>query len=115
MNKTVFILILLFVLFASSVNVYLVIHNSDWSDRTYALWNFSTAILFSVWVVKDVEKGGSKYIDLGYLFIVAWPIVLPFYLVRLRGFGRGMMMFFGLLLLSVLPWVSGLAAYFCFT
>lgn len=115
MNKAIFVIILLFVFFASLVNVYFVLHDSDWSDRTYALWNFSIAILFAVWAVKDIEKSGSKYLDLGYLYFAAWPVVLPFYLVRSRGLEQGLTMFFGFLLLSVLPWVSGLVAYVYFT
>src|SRR5690606_12043216 len=89
MNRIVFVFILIFVLIASVVNVHLILNDSDWSDRTYTLWNFVVSVLFAVWAVKDQEERGSKYLDLGYIYFFAWPIVLPLYLARSRGIEQG--------------------------
>ena len=105
----------MFVLTASAVNVYLVLHGSEWSDRTYTLWNMMVAILLAFWAVKDQESKNAKYLDLGYLYFFAWPIVLPIYLARSRGIEQGVTMFLGFVMLAFLPWLSGLIAYVYFT
>ena len=115
MNRIVFVFILIFVLIASVVNVHLILNDSDWSDRTYTLWNFVVSVLFAVWAVKDQEERGSRYLDLGYMYFFAWPIVLPLYLARSRGIEQGITMFLGFVLLATLPWLSGLIAYVYFT
>jgi len=115
MNRIIFVLIFTFVIIASAVNVYLNLNDGDWSDSTYRLWNFSVAVLFAFWAVKDQEASGFKYLDIGYIYFSAWPIVLPIYLVKSRGIEQGITMFLGFLMLATLPWLSGLVAYVYFT
>ena len=115
MSRVVFIIILLLVAVASIVNVYLNLNDGDWSDLTYTLWNFTVSILIAVWAVKDQESKGEKFLDLGYIYFVAWPVALPIYLARSRGLEQGIAMYFGFAFLSVFPWVSGLVAYVYFT
>lgn len=81
------------------------------SDSTDVLWTFIFAILIAVWAKKEPkQKEFDAPFDFGSFLYFAWPVVLPYYLVKTRG-SEGLVVFLGFVGLYLMPFLSGLVAY----
>jgi hypothetical protein len=77
-----------------------------------ALMNFSLILLLAWWVLEDAKKQNfHRPYELGAFIILAWPVVLPVYLVASRGW-TGIKLFPLFILLFYFPRFSGWAAYY---
>jgi hypothetical protein len=81
------------------------------SDGTDTLWAFIFAILVAVWAKKEPkQREFNAPFEFGAFLYFAWPIILPYYLIKTRGC-EGWITFMGFLGLYLLPFLSGLLAY----
>lgn len=62
-----------------------------------------------LWLQKDARRTGVGAVqDWGYLLLVAWPVVIPWYAFKTRGRAGGALLV-RLVGLIVSPWVTGIA------
>ena len=99
----------------SYVHVAYSLAESDVPARTEALWLLVFALLVAMWIVKEPHQTDKSPVSgLGMIAFIAWPIVLPYHLVKTRGV-EGLVQFLGFLALQFLPFFCGLFAYVYFT
>jgi len=96
------------------VNSFLNFNGGDFSDATYGIWNFIFAILVASWAVKDSQKSGEIVLDWGMTFYILWPISALIWLQKTRGID-GLVMYFGIWCIYLLPWIMGLVTYTYYT
>ena len=61
---------------------------------------------------KDRAKSSfSGMMDFGAYMYFAWPVFLPIYLAKTRGFVKGTAIYLGIWLLYILPYLLGGVAY----
>jgi hypothetical protein len=76
------------------------------SESTEMLWYFVFSVLVTLWarndIVHRVPPAGREYSYL--LMFFFWPVVLPYHLLRSRGF-EGLLLFIGFLGICVAPYV----------
>jgi hypothetical protein len=79
-----------------------------------AIWMFVTsapAICVFLWLQKDAARTHvGSVLDLGYFLFLAWPVVLPWYLVKTRGW-KGLITLGGMLALVCAPYLAALFVY----
>lgn len=95
----------------SIVQVILNANNEVVSDVSDALWAFIFAILVAVWAVNEPkQRDFSAPFEFSAFLYFAWPIVLPYYLYKTRGY-EGVILFLGFAAMYLTPFLSGLVAY----
>ncbi|MGH8444009.1 MAG: hypothetical protein ACREVL_02025 [Solimonas sp.] len=81
-------------------------------DGLQGAWAVAFAVLVALWARADAPtRPVSRPFDFGFLFLLFWPVALPWYLVRTRGM-EGLVLFAGFFALYFAPFVSGLLTYF---
>ncbi|MVF14957.1 hypothetical protein FT643_22785 [Ketobacter sp. MCCC 1A13808] len=96
------------------VQVLLNSNNEVVSDASDSAWAFIFAILIAVWSVKEpMQKKFSASFEFSAAVYFAWPLVLPYYLYKTRGY-EGLILFLGFAALYLTPFLSGLVAYVYF-
>jgi len=85
------------------------------SEQSSFLWSMIFLILIAMWAQRDAIDSKKQYpFEYGYLIYILWPILLPYHLISTRG-ADGAIQFLGLVMLYLLPFLSGLIAYVYFT
>ena len=81
------------------------------SDASDTLWAILYSVLVAVWATKEPKQESFQApFEFGAFLYFAWPIVLPYYLVKTRGI-EGLVLFIGFVGMYAMPFVSGLVAY----
>ena len=63
------------------------------------------------WLLTDSRKRGIKLVyDMGMFLYIAWPIFMPYYLLKTRGV-RGMLVIIGFVGIWVVALIAGMALY----
>ncbi len=84
------------------------------SDQANFLWALIFLVLISMWAQRDALDSKKQYpFEYGYLIYILWPILLPYHLISTRGID-GAIQFLGLVLLYLMPFLSGLITYVYF-
>ncbi len=61
------------------------------------------------WIHSDCQRLGiNEPLDLGFFLMAGWPVAYPYYLVKTRGWGRGLLMVAGMIGLIVGWYVLGI-------
>ena len=95
----------------SYVHVAYGLKETEIPPSTEALWLLAFALLTAMWIMKEpMQKDKSPVSGLGAIAFIAWPIVLPYHLIKTRGM-EGFMQFLGFVWLYFAPFLSGLVAY----
>ena len=108
--------LIIFVLFAiavlySAASIFLGMHEKVGSEQTSYLWAFIFSILVAMWANTDAkEKNLYKPFEYSYFVFLAWPLAMPYHLIKTRGI-EGLLIFLGLVLLFVSPFVSWLVSW----
>jgi hypothetical protein len=74
------------------------------------LWEFAVALVIPYWLDTDTRCTKlMRVYDREFSFFVAWPVVLPYYLIKTRGLRKGLTImlewigvFFGVSVISAL-------------
>lgn len=78
----------------------------DAPDHTTWLWKLSVGLLFAWWVHSDRRaRGVGMPFEFEVLVVFLWPIVLPYYLHRTRGWS-GLMLGVSSWVLYLVPWAA---------
>ena len=73
-------------------------------------WAFS--IMLALWCMEDAkERRFHRPYEFGAFLLFAWPLVLPAYLIRTRGW-RGVAVFAVFVLLALLPAIFGWVSFY---
>lgn len=103
--------LLLLSLAYSGVQIALNMQGEIVSDTSDAVWAFVFAIMVAVWATKEPkQKEFYAPFEFGAFLYFAWPLVLPYYLIKTRGV-EGVVIFLGFTALYLMPFLSGLVAY----
>ena len=63
------------------------------------------------WLLRDCRKHGVKWVfDMGLFLYIAWPLFMPYYLLKTRG-AKGALVILGFTAVYVAAWVAGFAVY----
>ncbi len=63
------------------------------------------------WLLTDSRKRGVSWVyDMGLFLYIAWPILMPYYLIKTRR-AKGLLVIFGFLGVYIGAWLLGLAFY----
>jgi len=61
------------------------------SPESTLAYGVCLAVVFAYWLEHDTRKTGIMQVwDQAWFFAIAWPVVIPYYLVRTRGFRKGL-------------------------
>lgn len=116
-NASIYIILsLLFLcLGVSIVEVSLNLKGKELSDSAATVWAIVFIVLVAMWVQDDSRgKDFDKPFDFGLFLYLFLPFLLPYYLIKTRGF-EGVVTFFGFAAIYWLPFFSGLIAYVYFS
>lgn len=87
----------------------------DVPERSEYLWVLIFTLLVAMWAVKEPKQTEHKGLSpFGAFMFFAWPLVLPYHLVKTRGI-EGLVLFLGFVGLYYLPFIAGLIAYVYYT
>jgi len=101
-----------FSIFMSVANIFAQVNGKVLSDGTVTLWGLIFILLSILWATNDAkERSYQRPFDFDFLVYIFWPVAFPWYLVMTRGL-KGVLMFFGFLLIFVAPTFVGLLPYF---
>jgi hypothetical protein len=83
----------------------------DIPRQTTGLWKFFFGLLLAWWVYSDrrARQVGMPF-EFEAFVVFLWPIVLPYYLYRTRGWG-GLMLGVGSWVLYLVPWAASMFIY----
>lgn len=109
-RQIIFLLIFLSIAY-SYVQFSLNSQNEVVSDASDAIWMFVYTVLVAIWAIKEPKQSEFEApFEFGAFLYFAWPLVLPYYLVKTRG-SEGLVLFAGFIGLYAMPFLSGLVAY----
>lgn len=102
----------IFILFGISVNTYLALKGYALSQSTGSLWTFTLSYIIA-WGVESDRKliRFSAPFEFSAFVFFAWPIVVPYYLFKTRGWS-GLGSGIALLAAAILPDLATVAASF---
>ena len=111
MHKYILTVLILISCLYSFGQIVLNLNNEIVSDSTDTLWYLIFSVIVAVWVNKEPEKVKFEApFEFGAFVYFAWPLILPYYLVKTRGY-EGVLVFIGFLGLYLMPFLSGLVAF----
>lgn len=109
-NVTIIAIVATSVLYAS-LEIVAALKGRDTSSATGLLWAGIFALAIALWTSNDAKRRSLyKPYEYSYLVFLFWPFVLPYHLVRTRGV-EGLLIFFCVMGLHFLPFMSGLVAW----
>lgn len=79
------------------------------SRHLHFSWSIAFALFIALWAAND-ETVEDLYKSYEYLYVglLLWPLFLPYHLVKTRG-TEGLLVYFGILGLYLLPFLCGIA------
>jgi hypothetical protein len=115
-RKRVFILVLLVLSLALTLyGVLLGLREFEISYNLYASWNIIFAVTIAYWAHADaLNKKEYWGFDWPFYAFMFWPIVIPYYLCKTRGFD-GLVQFLGVVAIYQGPFLGNLIAYVYYT
>jgi hypothetical protein len=75
-------------------------------DTVGLLW------LVGWWLLRDSRKRGVAWVyDMGFFLSIAWPLIMPYYLLKTRGAAKGLLLIFAFVGTFIAAFVVGMAFY----
>ena len=78
------------------------------SDGTGFVWGIVFSLVTALWGNNDAKARKTyRPFEYSYFLFLFWPFVLPYHLTKTRG-AEGLLMFFGVVMLFLFPFFTGL-------
>ena len=75
---------------------------------------YSAGLLWIVgwWLLRDSRKRGVAWVyDIGFFLSIAWPLIMPYYLLKTRGAAKGLLLILAFVGTYIAASVVGMAFY----
>ena len=84
------------------------------NEGLFRLHGFVISFLMVTWLVADVRQSRRTQpsFDLGWFIVLTFPAYLAYHLISTRRWYSGVLIFAGMTLLFLLPWLAQLAAWY---
>jgi hypothetical protein len=111
-NQTFLIMsLVVFALISATVAGFEVHRGGGVGEATESIWSIVFSMITALWANNDAkEKKTYRPFEYSYFLFLFWPIVLPYHLTKTRG-AEGLVTFFGVVSLYLLPFVLGLCIW----
>lgn len=102
-NQKIFLIILIcFVVFSQSVYGFYAIYDLDPPGSFTLLSFFGIFWLIGDWFKRDSKENNVNWaFDMGFFLYISWPVFIPFYLLKTRGFKVAATTTFGFIALCI--------------